>query len=423
MHKIWTSTTLLILPLMLTLGGAVWAATELTTFGQVLSGPTERLIALKKIDDWSREAAASKSKERPVMLLGSSLIMSSSYLCDTKYSPEKISADRNQAEQEFLNYQYFKYLEHQLSAAEKKPVRVVNLANSASLISEDLLLVKESMSAAQKPALIIVGIAPRDFLDHYTAAYHRSRLAQILLSRQSSLAWNFQTSPQENLDRIFTKIWCFYSQRVEYKTALVKSACDFFNRSASLFDATKKQEQKAANITSAQGTTAKPHEKEQQVASTAQASPNLTTKEKAAPVDMRGIYRDEIGSEPLLKRYDCDYRGRYLPLDRDRLALEKQSLEELVQFCKKNETPLVLISMPLTQRNFNLLPPEFRKEYFDFINSLNLQAPYGRLINITESLDFVQDDFVDTVHLRSSGGKKVADLVAREVASNHLLAQ
>lgn len=297
---------------------------------------------------------------------------------------------------------------------------MVNLANSASLISEDLLLVKESMNAAQKPALIVVGIAPRDFLDHYTAAYHRSRLAQILLARQSSLAWNFKTSPQENLDRIFTKLWCFYSQRVEYKTALVKSACEFFNRSASLFDSAKKQEQKATNITSAQATTSKPEEK-QQVASAAQASPDKIARGNAAAVDMRGIYRDQIGSEPLLEKFDSDYRGRYLPIDRDRLSLEKKSLEELVQLCKTKETPLVLISMPLTQRNLNLLPSEFRKEYFDFISSLNLQPPYGKLINITESPLFERDDFVDTVHLRSSGGKKVAELVAQEVATNHLL--
>lgn len=120
MLKICTSTTLLILPLLLMLGATVWGATEFTTVGQVLAGPAERLIALKKIDDWSREAAEKKSTERPVMLLGSSLIMSTSYLCDTKYSAEKISADSNKAEQEFLTYPYFKYLEHQLSATEDK---------------------------------------------------------------------------------------------------------------------------------------------------------------------------------------------------------------------------------------------------------------------------------------------------------------
>ncbi len=303
-------------------------------------------------------------------------------------------------------YSEYKCLDQQISESSGKPTRTVNLSNVAALISEDLLVAKEAVRLDGKPSLIILAIAPRDFLDHYTAAYHRSRLAQILITRQAGAYWNTSKSIQENLDTLICKIWPYYSQRVEYRDLLIKIACESFNRSESLFSATKRLENPSQNPAPKQTETTKPEVPQEDEKATVSAKPLVLT--------------DDLASEDKLVKFDNDYRGRYLPIDSDRWKLEMESLRSFIQFCNEEKIPLLVVTMPITARNRNILPPAFLAEHMKAVTEIATSSR-TKFLNLMADERFAPSDFSDTVHLRSPGAIKLAKLISAEIQQQHLL--
>jgi hypothetical protein len=235
--------------------------------------------------------------------------------------------------------------------------------------------------------MIILGIAPRDFLDHCTADYHRSRLAHILLTRLSPL-WQPDKSFLENLDTLLCKTWPFYSQRVEHRNIIIQLTCERFNRSPDLFLAT------------------------QTVKSPSKLS-NSDEKEKE-PRHAQ-VFSDDTPTEELLIKFDKNYRGRYLPIDEKRWHIELKSLHEFIELCDKQKTRLIVIGMPLTERNRKLLPSEFLAEYNAAITAATAGKPTIHFINLIDDPRFLNSDFSDTVHLRSNGSMKLIEILVAEV--------
>lgn len=373
-----------------------WVAVEFTSLKSVILGPAERLIALLKIDAWIRERPKYKSSpEKTILFVSSSLGVAAAYLADYE-----IHRDPSPLSEPAIMYSHYKCLDRQISQSIGQTVRTINLSSVAALVSEDFLIAKEAVRLGSKPSLIILAIAPRDFLDHYTAAYHRSRLAQILLTRQASPSWDLKKSIQENLDKLLCKAWPYYSQRVEYRDLAVKKACESFNRSASLFAAIDLQvtsKTKSAQI-------------EKTPEPTKQEAPRLT------PL----ILKDDKLPEEVLVKFDNDYRGRYLPLDTDRWKLEMESLFQFTQFCQNERIPLLVVAMPITERNRNLLPKDFLTKHVKLVSEIT-KIPPTMFLDLMADPRFTPSDFSDTVHLRSKGSIKLTEIISEEIQRQHLL--
>ncbi len=368
-------------------------ALKLTPLKKAILGPEERLTVLQKVDNWN--TSRSIGTEKPIFFISSSLGAAAA-----NHADYKIYGAPNPSSLNSMDYSQFKYLDRQIAEVCGQKTRTVNFSNSAALISEDLLVAKEAVRLQKKPSLIILAIAPRDFLDHYTAAYHRSRLAQILLTRQASSSWELDKSTQENLDKLLCKAWPYYSLRVEFRDLAVKKVCESFNRSVSLYYATKLQDKrKTKSVLEAEGL--EPSKKE---------SPSLT------PL----ILKDEVLPENILVKFDSDYRGRYLPLDAERWKQEMESFSQFTHFCREQNIPLLIVAMPLTERNLNLLPQDFLTKHIELITEI-AQDPPTIFLNLMADTRFTPADFSDTVHLRSDGSIKLAKLISAEIQQQHLL--
>lgn len=382
-----------------------WAAVEFTSIKGDILGPADRLIVLRKVDAWNNEHRQKGNEQRNQKLLSEKsivLISSSLGIATANMADYEMYGAPDPSSQLATEYSQYKCLDQQISNSSGQKVHTVNFSNVAALISEDLLVAKEAVRLHGKPALIILAIAPRDFLDHYTAAYHRSRLAQILMTRQAEMVWDNSKSNHENLDVLMCKIWPYYSQRVEYRDLFVKIACESFDRSDSLFSATKR----LGNSTSKQT-----------------VSPKLIDESKAkedSRTEKPLVLSDEPASEDKLVKFDSDYRGRYLPIDSDRWKLEMESLKSFTQFCSEQKIPLLIVTMPITARNQKLLPADFLATHMKAVNEIATSSS-SKFLNLMDDPRFIQSDFSDTVHLRSTGGIKLAKIISEEIQRQHLL--
>jgi hypothetical protein len=404
LKRIGKSTTIWIVPCLAAINLASWYAVENTDLRIDILGPSERLIVLRKLDEWASAARIAERKASntlPVVFISSSLGISAANLGDhKKYGKPDLKIET------YLAYDKYRCLDDALEKNTGKTTSTVNFSNAASLISEDLLIAREAVRKQGKPALIVLGIAPRDFLDHYTNAYHRSRLAQILMTRQIESLWRFNKSAQENLDALLARIWPYYSQRVEHKDLAIKLACQRFNRSADLFSAVTRAPAPLSPVTSDDTT-----------AGDSNFFSDLLFGKKQAPAENEAAAtaRDTPPTEAVLKKFDSDYRGRYLPLDMDRWELEMKSLREFVTFCNSEQIPLMIVGMPLSERNRALIPAQFLSKHLALVNEATTGQPYVRFLNLIDDPDFLPEDYSDTVHLRSPGSFKLVQKVGEAV--------
>lgn len=344
---------------------------EFTPVGLEISQQSDRLDVLDKIDEFPKDNKAT------VLMLGSSLGIFPAALADFKtYGEPRPGADK------FLHYSSYRYLDKLLSAQADSPIKTLNLSNQGGMTSEDLLLLKGAFEAGIKPKLVILLTGPRDFLDHQTNKIGESKLAKALLVRISHSLWNFAETPTANLETLASRFLPLFVQRdaiTKFLTARLKQTIAFISH--------------------------KPY------------------RDKPPPTggSLESI-RDEPGSPEMIDFYTANYKIRYLPIDWKRWKLESAALEQIVDFCNSKTIPLLLVAMPLSKSNRDLLPEDFVKKHRSMLNDLVNRETDTRnkivFLDLFDSEQFTITDYMDTVHLRSCGGVKLAQLINNQLTKS-----
>jgi len=348
---------------------------EFTPLGFEIANQSDRLDVLDKIDAFPKDNA------NTILMLGSSLGIFPAALADFKtFGEPKPGADK------FLNYSSYRYLDQQISNLTGSQVRTLNLSNQGGMTSEDLLLLKGAFKAGIKPKLVILLTGPRDFLDHQTNKIGQSKLAKALLVRLSQALWNFTETSTANLETLASRFLPIFVQRdaiTKFLTKQLKQSIAFISR--------------------------KPY------------------REKPAPTggSLESI-RDEPGSPEMMEFYRANYKIRYLPIDWTRWRLETDALQQIIQFCNNERTPLLVVAMPLSSENRDLLPRDFVSKHRAMLQKLTTSGPQidsTVLLDLYDSNQFSIDDYMDTVHLRSCGGIKLARQIHKQLVKEGWLAK
>jgi hypothetical protein len=314
------------------------------------------------------------SSEKPVVLIGSSLIIAPLWSADVRY--EKFAQDS-------MVHHESKFLKRLLGRAGCQQ-EVVSLATAGQFVSDTFLIVDKYLKGPTKPDVLVYGIAPRDFMDDTTGGLALTSIFDGLVSLEDfpHIAPLFFTSFNEKADFALNRLVFLYRKRGRYQVKLNET-----------------MEKAAYQLTHALGV--------------ACVKSNTTPTEVASGF-LVGGNRKDIWTKSIE-----EYSRRYKHFNQDQFAKQKECFQALLKLCKERRIKLYVVAMPLTADNQKLMPEGLFEKYKDCLATTCKanQIPY---LDLLTNSQYGDDDFYDTVHLTYSGGEKflktVSHLVLQERA-------
>ncbi|CAN5347668.1 hypothetical protein BH10CYA1_BH10CYA1_16860 [soil metagenome] len=311
-------------------------------------------------------------KKRPtVMLLGSSLIMHPFWAMD---------AEKNPHLPDIFHYHGSNALEDKLAEVGAPKQRVYSLAIFGEMISDAYIYVNDFMKGDKKPDLLMFGIAPRDFSDSDLPAPMATFTFKRLVGMDNfpRYAESFLPGWNDKADFVASHSCFFYGKRWRLQHEVQRVVDRFYN---------------LAGIPKDSGVVA------------AKADPDKNT----AGFMLTGSAQERWSNSVK------EYRRRYHGIGDKDLSIQEGFLDKVLAVCAERHIKVVLVNMPLSQKNRDLMPPEFYNAYRSKIATA-AQRPDVKLLDLGDSPDFTEADFWDTAHLNHFGGRKLINHIAPAIA-------
>jgi hypothetical protein len=115
-----------------------------------------------------------------------------------------------------------------------------------------------------------------------------------------------------------------------------------------------------------------------------------------------------------------DYMDRYKNPDQKLYATQFRFLERIIGKCKKENIKLILVQMPITQDNVQILKPAHYTKYKDDLARVSADNKIA-LLDLCKFEQYDRSDYRDTVHLNGYGGKKFVDNLVSALSSDAAL--
>ena len=324
-----------------------------------------------------------RSPENPeVILLGSSTWLIPSVRCDNEFEHRRTRYDSWYGRNYVLGYNKSVYFAHLLSQQTHQNLQLINLGVVASMMSDQYFILRKLVEQGKRPRLVICGIAPRDFLDNYRAKVEKTPVAQVLSNFRSLAYFTQHKIPfAERCDFALSMLWYFYKVRADYRTFLSSTVALFSGHPVNL---------------AAASTVNQVQHRDQAL----QRFQGLQTRAFCT-----GVKPDYVPKPNKLVDLDM-YKHVYYPLNTKLFEEQTGYLEKFLKLAHESNTPVVLVSMPLTQENLSLLPATMIKRYRNSITDLanKYEVP---IYFPADTVAFHLNDFEDSVHLNGSGGHKM----------------
>jgi hypothetical protein len=343
-----------------------------------------------------KSAAIRALKEAPdVVLIGSSLPMAAAYYADCKYykpdvqnwikhcETRKISA--------FQSYGQARYLENRLSSACGRPVSVFNLTSAACMPSDAYLLLSNAIENQPNVKTVIYGVAPRDFMDNLvpevglTPAFEVLAKPSILNATVTS-----DTPPPVAFELAMSSLCSFYRQRVNLRELVSSVPSRVLDREVTLAKVVQKYGH-PGEIAAMPARNERP--------ASAGILPAQTAKPDATS-QLDGHYKD--------------YNARYNPPNQRRFRQELDQFKKLLSLCRDHHIQLVVVNMPITRRNKEMID----RGLYDQFNTNISQLPgqFGAtFINMDDSDYDPKVDYMDSVHLSDQGAPKLINRLVDKI--------
>ncbi|HNB24091.1 MAG TPA: hypothetical protein PKZ32_16855 [Candidatus Melainabacteria bacterium] len=307
-------------------------------------------------------------KQKPdIILLGSSLVMFPFWAMD-------VADNKNIAD--IFHYHNSEALKKQLKAAGCGQESVYSLAVFGQMASDAYLMTSEFVKGSKTPKVIIYGIAPRDFHDHSLSSPMATFSFQkiVNLSNFPNYAGAFLPDFEKKADWLAMHLCYFYGKRWRMQM----------------------ETDKAINkVYSTLGI----------------ASPAATTSDTAT---QGGGFNLEGSTEDRWNNSVKEYQGRYKEISEKDHSLQMSFLSRTLKNMRERGVKVVLVNMPLTRRNLDILPKGFYSSYQREIAKV-ADMPGVKLVDLGDCKDFNDDDYWDTTHLNHVGGHKLLNHVVPAV--------
>lgn len=239
---------------------------------------------------------------------------------------------------------------------------VFSFAVPGAMVSDMDLILSKVLVGPRKPNLIVYGVAPRDFMDDLAGSETKTVVFQRLGDVGDLSKSNFaDTSVDEKLELVFNKVVYLFGKRTRYQS----KTDSFFRRVA----------QRIA------------HDPSEQLMA-------------AANANICPLFQDR---KILWQKSLDEYRMRYQRFNQLQYKKQQGFLQDLLSTCRKNGIAIVLVNMPLTRANQELMPPGLYENYLSMLN----ECAKKNGVTFVDLHDGRYQDlwFYDTVHLNGEGAQ------------------
>jgi hypothetical protein len=310
----------------------------------------------------------SLSQAPDIALIGSSLMMAPVWSLDNKKFPQ--TAD-------IYHHHRSLTLEQNLAKVTGHKQAVFSFGLPGLMVSDAFLLNRKLLSKSKHPQTIVIGVAPRDFMDDLLTGETRTAIFQQLMTLDDlpEIGDLYLNSWTEKADFILNNSFYLYGKRFRYQDKLSQ----IYKRALRTLHLETEQ--------------------------TAQAS-------GAGNDFLQGQNRALIWSKSIE-----EYKARYKHFNEKQFSKQSLFLVELVKAATANNIKVVLVNMPLTQDNLAAMPKELYPRFSNYVQ--DTANRYGcKLINMQANNTFSDNEFYDTVHLNAKGGEHFLKILTQELTSS-----
>lgn len=340
---------------------------------------------------WAFNDLKSSVETHNVALLGSSLMVSAVAGVDANYLQKTLDLSQ---------YHKCTYLDQQLHTRFGGMFNTFNLAVPGQMPSDAYLALKGMVQTANRPDIVIYGVAPRDFIDSTMSSPSDTepfRYLRRLVSIDDVAGMVFR-SPFSRLE--------WFLQRYVY---LYRHAIDL---QLSLGD---------AGEWIVQTFVPRPHN---EMPFTWWDRIKLLPSYLPGEIVPLAVTTGPIDEEAARKRWidnTREYVERYKKPDKETYETQFYFLGKLADYCRKERIELVLVNMPITSYNIHLLTPTKYISYVERLRQFSFTENV-RLYDLCQPANYAQNDFHDSVHLNAYGGEKLFDQLINLLSADERIA-
>lgn len=348
--------------------------------------------------------ATASGASRPVLLLGSSLVVAPALQCEAMYTGKEFKRFHQRRLTSFENY-----LESSLtketgsksqSSSISSSVRSYCLAMGGQMASDALIVAKEVLPAssdANAGTSIVYGIAPRDFQDNLFPRIDASPVFKIF-AQVGDLPQLFENEPDMTaVDR--TSAYCerlssLYRYRTDWQTLFAIRAKRTIERCMPFIVFDKYYD-----------TLALKPQKKGLLPGEAIGTPMVVPNNAVDHADWQTTTEE--------------YKRRYNPVKENKAKAQFDYFEKLLALCQERKVNLMVVNMPLSQDNITVLPKGFYQQYLARAEQLCNQ--YGvEFVDLNQGQWTNNSNFVDSVHLKPESSKAFMQKLAQLTAASNL---
>ncbi len=347
-------------------------------------------------------SATASSASRPVLLLGSSLVVAPALQCEAIFTGKEFKRFHQRRLTSFENYLESSLVKEAGSSANASSsfVRSYCLAMGGQMASDAFLVAKEVLPASSDATAgtsIVYGIAPRDFQDNLFPRIDASPIFRIF-AKAADLPQLFHSEPtMTSVDRTSAcgeRLSSLYRYRTDWQNLFAIRAkraiekCLPFVVFDKYYDTLALKSQKKGLLPG-------------EAIGTPMVVPNCA-------VD----HADWQTTEE-------EYKRRYTPVQISRAEAQFDYFEKLLRLCQERKVNLMVVNMPLSQDNMKALPKSFYKQYLS--HAEQLCNHYGvEFVDLNQGQWTNNSNFVDSVHLKPENSTTFMQKLAKLTAASNL---
>lgn len=323
-----------------------------------------------------------------IILLGSSLILEPSESANRTRGGSKDSPLEQRCDCKCYEQEIFKRYGQSL--------RVATLGVPAAMFSDQYRIVRSIVDNDQKPKLLVITFGPRDFMDNTVSKRLDDTPVARIFSAYESQRMSLQNFSLQKLSNLFQYQKTFGRLlRIKVRRQLIEWTCKKLDRYDSLWLASEQQVSKKVQY-------------------------------KASAKSSESSLISPISAQQRMSLSLADYKNRYTPFDNEACELQINYLNQILATCSDKSIPVMLLAMPLTNENLQLLHPSSKAQIDKGLHDL-CSKYHIDLVDMNEQTKFAYDShlFSDSVHLNREGCEKFiadfADLLSQTGVSRKIL--